>query len=88
MQPELEEQEGTRSNLRPNHPAPAALQRFLRGEASRAEVRTVVRHLLAGCPECVAVTRPMSELAELGIEPLPLYKGKGGARPKRMEVLR
>ncbi|MFY9820180.1 MAG: hypothetical protein WAM82_02290 [Thermoanaerobaculia bacterium] len=34
------------------------LQRFLSGEAASPEVRTVVRHLLAGCPQCVAVTRP------------------------------
>jgi len=84
MQAELEGGEGIWSNLRPNHPPPAALQRFMQGEASRGEVRAIVRHLLAGCPECVAVTRVLG-LAELGLEPLPFYKG---ARPKRMEVIR
>jgi len=69
------------------HPEPDVLQRFMSGEASRAEVRAIVRHLLAGCPECVAVTRLLG-LAGLGIEPLPFYKGKGSARPKRMEVIR
>jgi hypothetical protein len=40
------------------------LLRFLRGEASRAERRAVVRHLLTGCPGCVAVTRQVWLLAE------------------------
>jgi hypothetical protein len=39
------------------HPAPDLLLRFLRGETSRTEARAIVRHLLAGCPECLAVTR-------------------------------
>lgn len=47
------------------HPTPALLLRFLRGEAGLAEQRALVRHLLAGCPECLAVTRPVWELAEL-----------------------
>jgi hypothetical protein len=66
------------------HPDLRDLERFMRAEASRAEVRAIVRHLLAGCPECGAVTRVLG-LAELGLEPLPFYKG---ARPKRMEVIR
>ncbi|HEY0515402.1 MAG TPA: zf-HC2 domain-containing protein [Thermoanaerobaculia bacterium] len=32
------------------------LLRFIRGETTRAETRGVVRHLLAGCPECRAFT--------------------------------
>ena len=46
------------------HPTPALLLRFLYGEINLVEKRTVVRHLLAGCPECVAVTRPVWQLAE------------------------
>ncbi len=46
------------------HPAEETLLRFLRGEASQAERRAVVRHLLAGCPECLAVTRPAWKLME------------------------
>jgi hypothetical protein len=38
------------------HPATALLEGFLRGELSAAECRTVVRHLLTGCPRCVKVT--------------------------------
>ena len=49
---------GTLSDLHTGHPTPAGLQRFLRGEAARTEARAVVRHLLAGCLKCVAVTRP------------------------------
>jgi len=40
------------------HPKPDLLLRFLRGEVSASERRAVVRHLLTGCPECIAVTRP------------------------------
>jgi len=46
------------------HPRPVVLLRFLRGEAAGAERSAVVRHLLAGCPECVRVTRPVWRLAE------------------------
>jgi hypothetical protein len=45
------------------HPRPDVLLRFLRGEAALAEKRAVVRHLLAGCRECTAVTRPVWRLA-------------------------
>lgn len=38
------------------HPGTALLEAFLRGELSAAECRTVVRHLLTGCPRCVEVT--------------------------------
>jgi hypothetical protein len=40
------------------HPKPDLLLRFLRDEVSASERRAVVRHLLTGCPECVAITRP------------------------------
>jgi hypothetical protein len=49
------------------HPRPIVLLRFLRGEAADVERCAVVRHLLAGCPECVAVTRPVWRLA---VEPM------------------
>jgi tetratricopeptide (TPR) repeat protein len=39
------------------HPHPGLLERFMRGDVLGAEKRQVVRHLLAGCPRCVAVTR-------------------------------
>ena len=41
------------------HPTREELVLFMRGQLSRVESRTVVRHLLAGCPRCVAVTRPV-----------------------------
>lgn len=40
-----------------DHPTPEMLALFMAGQASRAENRLVVRHLLAGCASCVAVTR-------------------------------
>lgn len=45
--------------MRDGHPKPDLLVRFLSGEASGAERRAVVRHLLTGCRECLAVTRPV-----------------------------
>jgi hypothetical protein len=68
------------------HPEPAELQRFLRGEVSRDEARAILRHLLTGCPECVAVTRPLWGLAKRGIEPLPLHRKKGSSRLGRLEA--
>jgi hypothetical protein len=38
------------------HPDTTLLESFLRGALSAAECRTVVRHLLTGCPRCVKVT--------------------------------
>ena len=38
------------------HPDTSLLEGLLRGELSAAECRTVVRHLLTGCPRCVAIT--------------------------------
>ena len=37
------------------HPDTALLEGLLRGRLSAAETRTVVRHLLTGCPRCVKV---------------------------------
>ena len=47
------------------HPQKAALDRFLRGEAAAAERRAVALHLLTGCPECLAVTRPFWQMTEI-----------------------
>lgn len=48
---------GDPSSPLPDHPETRLLEDFLRGELDEAERRTVVRHLLTGCPRCVAVTR-------------------------------
>lgn len=46
------------------HPEPAVLERLMRGELRRPEMRGVVRHLLTGCPKCIAVTRGFWERGE------------------------
>lgn len=46
------------------HPTPDLLLRFLAGDTSRTERRAIVRHLLTGCPECLAVTRPAWRLPD------------------------
>ncbi len=46
------------------HPKPDLLLRFLRDEVSAPERRAIVRHLLTGCPECVAITQPAWSLPD------------------------
>jgi hypothetical protein len=46
------------------HPHPDLLLGFLQGETSKSETRAIVRHLLAGCRSCVAVTRPLWQVAD------------------------
>jgi hypothetical protein len=41
----------------PMHPTLDQLQGFLRGDIAAVESLAIVRHLMTGCPECVAVTR-------------------------------
>lgn len=63
-----------------DHPEPDALLRFLAGNASVAERRGIVRHLLAGCRECVKVTRPIWLLAD---SPMPNFVDPGAVRRPR-----
>jgi len=46
------------------HPRPVQLQRFMGGGLQRLQRVAIVRHLLAGCPQCVCVTRRLWNLAE------------------------
>jgi tetratricopeptide (TPR) repeat protein len=48
------------------HPDPILLERFMRNEVEGSERRWIVRHLIAGCSRCVAVT---SRLWSLGDPP-------------------
>lgn len=48
------------------HPDPILLERFMRNEVEVSERRWIVRHLIAGCSRCVAVT---SRLWSLGDAP-------------------
>jgi hypothetical protein len=42
-----------------SHPARQQIERFVKGESTRAETRDVVRHLLVGCPKCTQTVRPL-----------------------------
>jgi len=44
------------------HPTPAELERLLHGGLGRDEMRSVVRHLLSGCPTCRAALAAHSHL--------------------------
>jgi hypothetical protein len=41
------------------HPDAGQIARFMLGVSPRAEARSVVRHLLTDCPQCLQVTRPL-----------------------------
>ena len=41
------------------HPAEEDLVGFMRGELAPGKARPIVRHLLAGCVRCSAITRQM-----------------------------
>jgi hypothetical protein len=46
------------------HPARPDLKSFMRGELSQEHVTGVVRHLLAGCARCRAITGELWGLSE------------------------
>lgn len=48
------------------HPDPGLLERFMRNDVLGADRRRVVRHLLTGCPRCVAVTRALWDAGDIG----------------------
>jgi tetratricopeptide (TPR) repeat protein len=45
--------------MNPQHPSAGTLHRFMLGELPEAEMRRVLRHLLARCPECRRLTAPL-----------------------------
>lgn len=55
---------GTWKLMTEKHPPMELLERFVRGAAGAEENRDIVRHLLAGCPRCLAVTRGLWRLGE------------------------
>jgi hypothetical protein len=58
-----------------SHPATLNLERFMRGELERDKIREIVRHMLTGCPDCVAVTRRLWNLAERSLYGLAARPG-------------
>ena len=57
-----------------DHPVPFVLSRFLSGEASTDEARSVVKHLMKGCRRCLSVIAPLSSslgLWDTQVEPSP-----------------
>lgn len=63
-----------------DHPDPRLLERFMRGEASALERRSIVRHMLTGCLQCREVTSPLWRFGELPLIPVgplgPLDEGE------------
>src|SRR5215203_1843182 len=61
----------TEDHLPSKHPDAKLLERFMRNEVDGRERRLVVRHLLAGCSRCVAVTGHFWSFGEEGSKELP-----------------
>lgn len=74
----------------PSHPAAADLARFIHGELKRPEARAIVRHMLTGCPQCVAVTRRLWSLGQRSLHLVEMLSaagaGEGGAEGSRRKV--
>jgi hypothetical protein len=73
------------------HPHPESLQRFLLGQATTAEKRVIVLHLLQGCRECLKVTRPVWLLAdrpEGELDDLEALESLTALRPRRTHCAR
>jgi hypothetical protein len=60
-----------------DHPAAVDLERFMRGELGRAEVRELVRHMLTGCPQCLVVTRRLWSLGQRSLHLLETVSAAG-----------
>ena len=54
------------------HPNPEALERFVLGQLSPAEMREIARHLLTGCPGCQEVTAGLWEPEDVFEDPQTL----------------
>lgn len=70
-----------------DHPDPRLLERFLRGEASALERRTIVRHMLTGCLQCLEVTRPLWRFGDRPLLPLGDTARDGDGAEERGEEL-
>jgi hypothetical protein len=66
-----------------NHPDSQLLERFMRNEVAGEERRWIVRHLLAGCARCGAITRRLWELGE----PAPAAAAKEHPPPEEAALL-
>jgi hypothetical protein len=66
-----------------DHPDSDLLERFMRHSADAAERQRVVRHLLAGCARCVAVTRSIWTLGELAETAGDAAADRAGREPER-----
>lgn len=61
------------------HPAEDDFERFARGEVEAAEARRIVRHMLAGCPQCLALGRELWVFGNERLVPVPWSRA---ARPR------
>ena len=69
------------------HPTESELEIFMRGELPRDESRAVVRHLLAGCEGCRAVTRRLWGLGDRPGERRTGFDLEGGERMNEIEAV-
>lgn len=75
--------------MRDDHPEPDLLARFMAGDASHIERSAVVRHLLTGCRECLAVTRQIWGFAERALKERgggPMEDAETAARAELLRI--
>jgi tetratricopeptide (TPR) repeat protein len=84
-----------RNSYPSSHPENGLLERFMRNEVDGQERLRIVRHLLAGCSRCVAVTRHLWNLGEAatksgagyaGVFALVADRGSRGERQARADL--
>jgi hypothetical protein len=77
-----------RKAMSEGHPDPNLLECFLRNEVEASACRRIVRHLLTGCPQCIAVTRRFWSFGGLGEGPRRRTRLLAGSPKARSPVLR
>jgi hypothetical protein len=69
------------------HPAREDLERFLRCELTREQARTIVRHLLSGCPQCQEVAAGAWTGAAQALKQVSTWRKRVGCRRGREEAM-
>ena len=69
------------------HPDPILLERFMRNEVEGSDRRWIVRHLIAGCSRCVAVTSRLWSLGDPSAAPSASATPEAAETPETPETL-
>lgn len=75
-----------REDLEGEHPTSDLLERFMQNRMEPSERRTIVRHLIQGCPTCVVMTREIWALGD-PFDPFPAAQAGAAGDPDAWEDL-